>query len=43
MAKQPQTFNYLFLFFVVSYHLILYGKILGLGHWDLLGGSKCFI
>ena len=43
MAKQAQTFNYLFLFFGVSYHLIRYGKILGLGHWDFLGGSKCFI
>ena len=43
MAKQPQTFNYLFLFFVVSYHLILYGKILGLENWDFFGGSKCFI
>ena len=47
MAKQPQTFNYLFLFFGVSYHLILYGKILGLGNWDFWGvvnvSSRWFI
>ena len=37
MAKQPQTFNYLFCFCGVSYHLFLYGKFLGLGNWDFLG------